>query len=180
MIPIPLLIVFLSFLSLIANGAELDVTDPSYENAKMAMESQYQADKLACDALKGKQKDVCNAKADGAVRVRQHELDAMLKGDVNSHVDAAKSKASAQYELDSAQCAGLADKSQSLCLEKAKNKLELGNADAIRREKTYDATIEARKKVQDANFELAMKKCESLADQQKLDCQVSAKATYNH
>jgi hypothetical protein len=163
---------------LITSAAELEETNPDYENAKMGIDNKYKDDKARCAKMQGNKKKVCNEKAEGIARVSQQELDAKRKGDVGSYINTAKSKIDTQYDLDKVRCNASTGKSKSLCLGKAKAKHEKARADVTLRKETYNAQKDANKKIQQADYDLAMKKCESLAGDSRDACETHAKKRY--
>lgn len=166
----------LSFSALVY--AEPDVINRDYENAQAEIGREFFEEKAKCEKLDATRKKVCMEKAESKAQIAQKELDASQEGDVSTHIKATQSKIDTQYDADKVECDTLAGDSKALCLEKAKNKYNKAKADAESREKSYDTIKDKHKKMNRADYELAMKKCESLAGELRKECEGQAKAIY--
>ena len=89
----------------------------------------------------------------------------------------AKKNADAQYKIDDAACSSLAENAKDICVAEAKGKDNIAKAEA---EAAYENTPMARQNARvahaQANYNVAMEKCDVLAGNRKDVCVKEAKA----
>jgi len=89
----------------------------------------------------------------------------------------AKKDADAQYKIDKDACSSLSANAKDICVAKAKGKDSVAKADA---EASYENTPKAREKARvalgQANYDVAIEKCDDLAGNPKDVCVKEAKA----
>ena len=90
---------------------------------------------------------------------------------------AAKASADTQYKLDKDACASLSGNARDICIAQAKGKDNVAKADA---EAAYENTPKARESARvahaQANYDVAIEKCDDLAGNRKDVCVKEAKA----
>ena len=90
---------------------------------------------------------------------------------------AAKKNADAQYKIDKDACASLSGNAKDICVAQAKGKDNVAKADA---EAAYENTPKARENARvahaQANYDVAIEKCDDLAGNRKDVCVKEAKA----
>lgn len=101
-------------------AAKAPLTQPAYEAAQKAIDRQYDADRKACDRLRGHAEDVCQAQAKGKHKAGHASLDARYKPSPDA-VEAAKfATADANFEVDKVKCEARKGKAKGRCVDQAK------------------------------------------------------------
>ena len=97
-----------------------------------------------------------------------------------SHADyaAKKDQISAAYKADKAACDKLAGNEQDVCVKEAKATHEKALADAKLNKKVSSAEKDAAKDKRDADYKVAVEKCDSMSGDAKAACVKSAKERY--
>ena len=160
-----------------------------YKAEKDRIESQYKADKEHCGSLSGNAKDVCNAEAKGHEKVAKAELEARYKNTAKAHYDARVAQADADYDVAKEKCDDLSGNRKDVCVKeakaahtKAKADAKVARADAktskVAHEKRAEARQDAREDTRDAQYKVAVEKCDSLNGAAKDRCVKDAKAHY--
>jgi hypothetical protein len=152
-------------------------------------EAQYKLDKATCDALSGNAKDVCVEEAKGKEQVAKAEADAAFENTSKAREKARTARADSAYEVAKERCDDLAGNAKDVCLKEAQAAHVKATADAkvdrvasdARRdqvEKTTAAQREAAEDKRDADYKVAIEKCDTLAGAAKDGCVRDAKARY--
>ena len=91
----------------------------------------------------------------------------------------AKKNADAQYKIDNDACSSLSGNAKDICVAEAKGKDNVAKADA---EAAYENTPKAREKARvahaQANYDVAIEKCDDLAGNRKDVCVKESKAEF--
>ena len=85
------------------------------------IKADYKAADKACDAMKGDQKDACQAKAKADRDIKKADAEAGKKNAETRH-DATKDKRDAEYKAARAQCDTLSGDTKDTCVADAKTK----------------------------------------------------------
>ena len=152
-------------------------------------ESQYKMDKEKCDALGGNAKDVCMEEAKGREKVAKAEAHAAYENTPKARTMARTAKAEADYEVAKEKCDDLAGNAKDVCVKEAKAMRIKATADAkvdrvamdtrqSAAKKTAEAKREATADKRDADYKVAIEKCDSLAGSVKNACVRDAKTRY--
>jgi hypothetical protein len=163
------------------NGAR----DLAYKNA----EAQYKTDKASCDRLSGNAKDICVEEAKGKEKIAKADADAAYEGTPKSRENARAARADATYEVAKEKCDDLSGNAKDVCVKEAKAALVKAKADAkvdrvaadtrnASAEKTADAQREASDDKRNAEYKVAIEKCDALAGAFKDACVRDAKLRY--
>jgi len=88
------------------------------------------------------------------------------------------SKADADYKMAKKKCGPLSGNEKEVCQKEAKAAHESAVADARAKRKNMDAAKDAQKDKDDANYEVARAKCDSLSGDAKDKCMELAKSRY--
>ena len=161
----------------------------SYNTAKKDADAQYKVDKEACSSMKGNAKDICLAQAKGKQDVAKAEAEAAYKNTPKAREAARVAHAQADYKVAIEKCDDLAGNSKDVCVKEAKAGLVKGKADATvdrvtadTRQEASTKQAEARKDAsadkRDAEYKVAIEKCDALAGSAKDACVSSAKARF--
>lgn len=152
-------------------------------------EAQYKMDKAACDALSGNAKDVCMEEAKGKEKVAKAEADAAYENTPKAREKARTARADSAYEVAKEKCDDLAGNPKDVCVKEAKAAHVKATADAkvdrvasdARRDqadKTAAARRDAAEDKRDADYKVAIEKCDALAGAAKDGCVRDAKTRY--
>jgi hypothetical protein len=161
----------------------------NYSQAVKDADAQYKIDKDACSSLSGNAKDICVAEAKGKDSVAKAEADAAYKHTPKARENARIARAQATYNVAIEKCDDLAGNPKDVCVKEAKAALVKGkanaNVDRVTADTSHDAATkqaEARKDAsadkRDADYKVAIEKCDALAGPTKDACVSSAKAQY--
>jgi hypothetical protein len=161
----------------------------SYTAAKTSADAQYKIDKDACASLNGNAKDICVAEAKGRDNVAKAEAEAAYANTPKARESARVAHAQASYDVAIEKCDDLAGNGKDVCVKEAKAGLVKGKADAkvdrVAVETRHDAAAkqaEARNEAsdakRDADYKVAIEKCDEFAGPAKDSCVGSAKVKY--
>jgi hypothetical protein len=162
-----------------------DAHDNAYKNA----ESQYKTEKAACDNMSGNAKDVCIEEAKGKEKIAKADADAAYKNTPKAREAARAAHADATYAVAKEKCDDLAGNQKDVCVKEAKAAHVKAIADAkvdrvatdthnAAAEKTAAARRDAAEDKRDADYKVAIEKCDSLSGTAKDTCVSNAKAKY--
>jgi len=161
----------------------------SYEMAKTNADTRYKTDKDACSSLSGNAKDVCLAEAKGKEDVTKAEAEAAYANTPKTRENARVAHAQASYNTAIEKCDDLAGNLKDVCVKEAKAGLVKGKANAkvdrvaadTRQDaatKQAEASKEAGADKRDAEYKVAIEKCDALAGPAKDACVGGAKVQY--
>lgn len=152
-------------------------------------EATYKADKDACKSLSGNAKDVCMKEAKGKENIAKAEANAAYDNTPRAREKARKEKADATYDVAKEKCDDLSGNAKDVCVKEAKAAHTKALADAkvdrvasdtstSSMQKTAAAKREAAEDKRDADYKVAIEKCDALAGNAKDACVRDAKARY--
>ena len=161
----------------------------TYAMAKTTADAQYKTDKDACSSQSGNAKDICVADAEGKHNVAKADAEAAYDNTPKAREDARLARAQASYGVAIEKCDDLAGNPKDVCVKEAKAALVTGKADAkvdrvtadTRKDaatKQADARNDANADKREAEFKVAVEKCDALAGPSKDACVSNAKVQY--
>ena len=161
----------------------------SYTQAVKDADAQYKIDKNACSSLSGNAKDICVAEAKGNASVAKAEAEAAYKHTPKARESARIAQAQANYNVAIEKCDDLAGNRKDICVKEAKAELVKGKANAkvdrVAADTSHEAATkqaEARKDAsadkRDAEYKVAIEKCDALAGSAKDACVSNAKVQF--
>ncbi len=161
----------------------------SYTQAVKDADAQYKIDKDACSSLSGNAKDICVAEAKGKASVAKAEAEAAYKHTPKARESARIAHAQANYNVAIEKCDDLAGNPKDVCVKEAKAELVKGKANAkvdrVAADTSHEAATkqaEARKDAsadkRDAEYKVAIEKCDALAGSAKDACVSNAKVQF--
>lgn len=174
-----------------ANAADnKTMSRDAYKADKDKIEAQYKADKERCSSLSGNAKDICQAEAKGKEKVAKADLEANYKNTDKARVDARMAKADADYDVAKEKCDDLKGNDKDVCVKEAKATRTKAKADAKvakvdsktahnTAEKRADARKDAAEDKRDADYKVAVEKCDAMSGAAKDQCVKNAKMRYN-
>jgi hypothetical protein len=160
-----------------------------YAMAKKNADAQHKIDKDACSSLSGNAKDIFVAQADGKDNIAKAEAEAAYENTPKARETARVAHAQAKYNVANQKCDDLAGNRKDVCVKEAKSEFVRGRADAKVDRVTADTRqgaavkqAEAKKDAnadkRDAEYKVAVEKCDALAGAGKDACVSNAKAQY--
>jgi len=168
-----------------AQAMSKDARDMAIKNA----ESQYKMDKATCDALSGNAKDICVEEAKGKEKVAKADAEAAFQNTPKARENAREARADANYEVAKEKCDDLAGNAKDVCVKEASAVLTKAKADAKvdrvaadTRKDSADKTAEAQREAatdkRDADYKVAIEKCDAYSGAAKDTCVRDAKVRF--
>jgi hypothetical protein len=165
------------------------ISKDAYDTAIKNAETQYKIDKDACSSRSGNAKDVCLAEANGKEKVAKADAEAAYKNTPNAREEARIARAEAAHSVAKEKCDDLAGNPKDVCVKEAAGALVKAKADAkvdrvsadMKQEsamKQADARKEATEDKRDADYKVAIEKCDALSGAAKSTCVSDAKLRY--
>ena len=160
-----------------------------YTQAIKDADAQYKIDKKACASLSGNTKEICAAEATGNQKVARAQAEAAYKHTPKARENARIAYAEANYKVAIERCDDLAGNPKDVCVKEAKSDLVRGkanaNVDRVATDTSREAAAtqaEARKDAgadkREAEYKVAIEKCDVLAGAAKDACVSAAKSRY--
>lgn len=163
---------------LMASGTVLATTKAEYDAAKDQAKTEYKAADDKCGSLSGNAKDICKAEAKGNRKKAEAKAEADYKNTPKARRDAAIAAADADYDVAKERCDDKAGNDKDVCVKEAKAAHVKATGDAKAMQQSATARNDATEDTRDANYKVAMEKCDALAGNAKDTCQKNAKAKY--
>jgi hypothetical protein len=155
-----------------------NMTRDDYSAAKSRISSQYKSDKSACNSLKSNAKDVCVEEAKAKEKVAKAELEFAHSGKPADENKVRVARAEAAYAVAKEKCDDLAGNAKDVCVKEAKatEKKALGSVKMGK--EINEARSEAKEDAREADYKVAIEKCDAMAGDAKANCVASAKARF--
>jgi hypothetical protein len=157
-------------------GATLPKAD--YQAGKTRVTADYKADKAACDSLKANAKDICVQEAKAKERVALAELEYGYTGKPGDRVKVQVAKAESTFAVAKERCDDLSGNAKDVCVKEAEAVKTKALADAKMGKEIGEARKEAASDKADADYKVAIEKCDALAGDAKAACVNAAKARF--
>jgi hypothetical protein len=154
------------------------MTSTEYSAAKDRAAADYKAARARCDGMSGNPKDVCIAEAKAVEAKAKAEAEANYKNTEKARADATIAAAEADYDVAKARCGAKTGNDKDVCIKEAKAAETKAKADAKANQKVAAARQDAREDKMDADYKVAIEKCDALSGAAKDSCVSSAKAKY--
>ena len=172
-----------------ANTPATPMSKSGFAQAKVEADAQYKIDKEACSSQSGNAKDICLAQAKGKDKVAKADAQAAYENTAKARQGARVAHAQAAYDVAIEKCDDQAGNLKDVCVKEAKAGLVKGKADAkvdrvaadTRQEgaaKRTEARDEANAEKRDADYKVALEKCDALAGPAKDSCVSGAKVQF--
>jgi hypothetical protein len=165
------------------------ISKDAYDTIVKNADLQYKTEKDACASRSDNAKDICLAEASGKEKIAKADAEAAYKNTPKLREDARVTRAEATYNVAKEKCDGLSGNPKDVCVKEANAALVKAKADAkvdrVAAEtrldadtKQVDARNEATKNKRDADYKVAIEKCDALAGTAKDSCVSGAKVQY--
>ena len=162
-------------------GAALAATAESaaaYKAAKDNASASYKMARTKCDALSENAKDVCIAEAKAAEKRSKAEAKAAYKNTSKEHMNARIAAADGDKAVAKEKCKALSGNAKDICMKEADATHTKAVADAKSKEKITEVKSEAKQDKHEADYKVAIEKCDSLAGVTKDACVAAAKTKH--
>ena len=161
-----------------AMSAASATTKTEYDASKDRAKAEYQSASDRCKSLASNAKDVCDAEAKAARTKADATAEADYKNTPKARADAADTIADADYDVAKQRCDAKTGNDKDVCVKEAKAQQVKSKADAKVALKSGTARADAAEDKRDADYKVAMEKCDGYAGATKDNCQKTAKANY--
>jgi hypothetical protein len=145
---------------------------------KARISEEYKADKQACHAHAGNAKDVCEEEAKGKEKVARAEMTHQYSGKASDRNHVLVTQAKAAYEVAKERCDDLAGNAKDVCVKEAKAVEKKALADARMGKEIGQAKKDAASEKLEADYKVALEKCNALAGDPKTSCVAEAKLKF--
>jgi hypothetical protein len=160
----------------LANAATMNKSD--YKAGKSRISADYKADKAACASLSGNTKDICVKEAKGKESVAKAELEFAYTGKPADSNKVLVAKAKSVYAVAKERCDDKAGNAKDVCVKEAKAVETKALADAKMGKQIVEAKKDAAQDKRDADYKVAIEKCDALSGDAKSSCVTNAKSTF--
>ena len=162
----------------------------AYKAEKERINAAYKADDdRRCKGLSGNARDICHAETGARLKISLAELDARNENTPKARENVMIVRADAIHAVDLEKCDDLAGQKKDLCRQEAKSIRDKAKADAkaerqsasaqmAANEKIADARKEAGEARRDADYRVALERCDTFAGERKDLCVKDAKARF--
>lgn len=150
----------------------------TYDAGKQRIEQRFKTERAACASLAGNGKDVCVLQAQERLDVARAELEYAYTQKPEDRARLASTRADAAHAVARERCDDLAGNARDLCVTQAKAEHTKALADARSEQKIEAARQEAAQDKRDAEYTVALQRCDALAGDAKAACIAQAKARF--
>jgi hypothetical protein len=154
------------------------VSKAEYNAARERVSADYTAMRARCDELSGNGKDVCLAEAKAAQAKRSAEIEASYKNTDKAVRSARETAADADYDVAKTRCAARTGNEKNVCLAEATAARRKAKAEAKAASKVDEVRRDVAEERRDADYNVAMEKCNLLGGASKEGCVRDIKARF--
>lgn len=158
--------------------AATDEAKATYKAAKDSAGATYKMERAKCDALKDNPKDVCIEEAKAAEKRSKAEAEAQYKNTPKAHMNARIAAADGDYSVAKEKCNAQSGNAKDVCKKEAKAAHIKAVVDAKSSKKIGEVKSEAKEDKRDADYKVAIEKCDALAGPDKEACVAAANLKY--
>ena len=152
---------------------------PDYSASKDRIKAEYKVDKAVCAKSTANAKDICMEQAKGKEKVARAELEFSYTGKAKDAAKVPVAMANSTFAVAKEMCDDKSGEAKTLCRTEAKATHTKALADAKMNKKVAAARTDAAEDKTDANYKVAVEKCEAMSGDPKTTCVNAAKARYN-
>ena len=158
--------------------AATSMSKADYKDAKSRISADYKTDKAGCGALTANAKDICIQEAKAKEKVARAELEYGYTGKVGDRNKVAEVKAKSAYAVAKERCDDQAGNAKDVCVKEAKAIEVKALADAKLAKDTGEARTDAAADKNNADYKVAIEKCDALSGDAKTSCVNAAKTRF--
>ena len=166
-----------SLFALTAGHAAM-TTEADYDAGKARISAEYKTDKAACSSQSGNAKDICIEEAKAKEKVALAELEYGYTGKPADRTKVLVAKAESAYAVAKERCDDKSGNAKDVCVKEAKAVEAKALADAKMGKEIGEAKKDAAAEKIDADYKVAIEKCDSLAGDAKSNCVAMAKTRF--
>lgn len=154
------------------------MTKADYNTDKTRISADYKTDKAACASFAGNAKDICSEEAKAKEKIARAELEYSYSGKASDQTKLLEVKAKAAYAVAKEKCDDKAGNEKDVCVKEAKAIEAKALAEAKMGKQIGEARKDAAAETSDADYKVAVEKCDALAGDAKASCIAAAKAKF--
>jgi len=155
-----------------------DVAKANYKVAKENAAAAYKAARARCDALRGKPRDICIVEAKAEEKRTNANAEAQYENTPKAKMKARIAIADADYSVAREKCNAQSGYAKNVCIKEAKAAYEKAKVDARSSREIEKIKSDSTQEKSDADYKVAIEKCDSLAGPSKEACVAAAKSKY--
>jgi len=159
-----------------AQAATISKVD--YDAGKTRIAAEFKQDKAACSSQAHNAKDICIEEAKGKEKVALAELEFSLSGKAADQNKVWVAKAESAYAVAKERCDDQSGNAKDVCVKEAKAIEVKALADAKLVKVVGEAKVDAATDKRDADYKVAIEKCDAMAGDAKAACINAAKAKF--
>ena len=160
----------------LAQAASMSKAD--YNAAKTRISAAYKAEHAACDSRSANAKDVCVEEASAKQKVARAELEYGYSGKPADQTKVKVARAEAAYAVAKEKCDDQTGNAKDVCVKEAKAVEAKALADAKMGQQIGEAKVNASEAKRDADYNVAVEKCDAMAGDAKASCVSAAKVSF--
>nr|WP_315485500.1 hypothetical protein [uncultured Undibacterium sp.] len=149
-----------------------------FKDAKNKAEADYKIASAKCTSLTDNAKDICVAEAKAARIHTEENAQANFHNNLSARTSAIKKIADADYEVDKAKCMAMVGNDKDVCIKKAKSSKVAAVATAKADKKVIEARSDEAQDKKDAEYKVAIEKCDAMTGAAKDTCVSNAKKKF--
>lgn len=149
-----------------------------YQSTKTRIKADYTSDKSACSTQNGNAKDICIEEGKAKEKVALAELESAYSGKSSDRNKVLVAKAESAYAVAKERCDDLTGNPKDVCVKEAKAVEVKALADAKLGKEISVARKDAANDKRDADYKVAIEKCDALSGDAKTSCVATAKTTF--
>jgi hypothetical protein len=149
-----------------------------YQAGKTRISADYKTDKAACGSISGNAKDICVEEAKAKEKIAKAELEYGYTGTAKDGTKLSMAKADAGYAVAKERCDDQNGNAKTVCVKEAKAVHVKALADAKLGKEVGEARKDAATDKRDADYKVAIAKCDALAGDAKTSCVATAKSNF--
>jgi hypothetical protein len=154
------------------------ITKADYNAGKTRISSDYKTDKAACTSQAANAKDICMQEAKAKEKVALAELEYGYTGKAADRNKVLVAKAESAYAVAKERCDDKSGNAKDVCVKEAKAVEIKALANAKMGKEIGEAKKDAATDKLDADYKVAIEKCDALAGDAKNSCVSAAKTKF--
>jgi len=158
--------------------AAATLTRDAYDAALDRVSVVYKDMSAKCGAMSGHEKDMCAAQAKAVEMRAKAAADANYQDTNKAKTDSRIADADADFMVAKVACDAKGGHDRIICVKQAEATQIKLVADAKAHKTSVDAQANAREDTRDAEYQLALAKCNAMSSPEKRTCLTAANSTY--
>ena len=154
------------------------VSKDDYAAGKTRISAAYKSYKSACSSLKSNAKDICVEEAKAKEKVARAELEYSYTGKPGDQTKLREVKAKTAYAVAKEKCDDRSGNDKDVCRKEAKAVETKALVDAKMAKDVAETRKDGAQDKMDADYKVAVEKCDALTGDAKASCITSAKAKF--